>query len=78
MESLLQELETQKPLEPWLWSNGLARACQKFGMWAGPNGILGHSGPNGKNMGDRINAEGKFTGHAGETIGYGSINGKDA
>jgi len=62
---LVQVLETQKPLKPLTWSNGLAKACQKFVNWAGPGGIVSHSGPNGKSFVDRINAEGKNIYYAG-------------
>jgi len=60
------------------WSNGLAKACEKFTMWAGPRGTTGHSGPNGKSMGDRISAEGQWQSTIGENLAYGTLNGKES
>merc|ERR1711990_1274330 len=38
----------------------------------GPLGKIGHYGPNGKSMSDRIEAEGEWMGHIGENMAYGS------
>jgi uncharacterized protein YkwD len=47
---LIKFLKKQKPLSPMTWSNGMAKACQKFIDKAGPSGAVGHSVPGGRSM----------------------------
>lgn len=75
---LIKFLKNQKPLSPMTWSNGMANACQKFVDKAGPSGAVGHSVPGGGSMSERINAEGKWSGGAGENLAYGDRDGKNS
>ena len=54
----------------------MSKACQKFINIAGPSGAIGHSVPGGGSMSQRINAEGKWSGGAGENLAYGDKDGK--
>ena len=75
---LISVLESQQALKPMTWSNGMAKACQLFAEWSGPNGIIGHNGPNGKSMAARIEEQGTWQRSIGENVAYGHLNGKES
>jgi len=77
-KELITFLESTTPLSPVTWSNAMGRACQKFVDWAGPKGSLGHDGPGNLTMGDRLDAEGKWSRSIGENLAYGDRDGMDS
>ena len=70
---LLTVLQSQKPLAPMIWSNSMAKACQIFVSWAGPRGTVGHYGPSGKSMSDRLDAQGEWISTIGKELLYNII-----
>ena len=77
-QELLSVLEIQQAMEPITWSNGMAKACQLFVEWSGPNGVVSHIGPSGKSMADRLDEQGTWSTAIGENLAYGYLNGKES
>jgi len=69
LDEAIAFLETQKPVGPLRFNEGLARAARLHARDIGPRGALEHVGADGSRLSDRLNRIGTWHGLIAENIG---------
>jgi uncharacterized protein YkwD len=71
------QLGVPQNLQPFQWSDGLARAAKEHCLDMGKAGKTGHKGTNGTSFFDRIGRQGETSWFRNESLAYGSRNPKE-
>ena len=71
-------LSQQPPLQPLSQDATLTAVAQAYVIRQGPTGEVGHVGPSGESLGERLKSQGSRFATAGETIAYGEVSAHDA
>ncbi|QUD86441.1 CAP domain-containing protein [Phenylobacterium montanum] len=71
VDEAIAYVERQRPLPPLEQNDRLTRAAEAYAGATGPSGRVGHVGPHGETLMQRIRAVGVLPSSAGEVIAYG-------
>ncbi len=77
VEEAVRFLKKQKPLEPFIWSDGLGLAAAEHAQDQFRTGKEGHGSNDGSQPWDRANRHGRWIGSVGENIFYGEGSPRD-
>lgn len=72
VQEAVQELNSRSALQPLALDTALSKASRLLAEYQAQSGTIGHSGPNGMNMQQRIERYGSWDGYIGENCAYGS------
>jgi len=77
LDEAIAFLESQRPMGPLRFNEGLARAARLHAQDLGPRGSLEHTGHDGSRLSDRLNRLGRWHGLIAENISTGEEEARD-